>query len=302
MALKIVDSHFHFYDKKINHYPILTNYDEKLALLWGKNYQQKLPDSYLPADYFKDMNEFEIEGLVMAELVSTDPLKEMQFASNIANKNQQQAAAIANISLRDKNLVLLLKEYLQFPLIRSVRDHLLWDPNNSNRCYTDRPGILLKPIVQESFTILQEYPFNFEFEVYAHEIPVVLHYAKKFPSIKFALHCLGWPLDQSQTGFSKWKTDMQSLSQCNNVYVKITAIECIFGLEWSLTQITPWIKATVDIFSPTRCMFGSHLPVTKCSKGAKALYEAYQSIVKDFSLQEQQFLFADTAKDFYNIR
>ncbi|KTD09244.1 amidohydrolase [Legionella gratiana] len=301
MALKIVDSHFHFYDKKINNYPFLENCDDNLELLWGRNYQKKLPESYLPTDYFRDMEEMQIEGLVMAELVSTDPLKEMQFAQNIANKSQHLSAAIANISLRDKNLSQLLKEYLQIPLIRSVRDHLLWDPNNPNRCYTDKAGILLEPVVQESFTILQDYPFNFEFEVYAHEIPSVLDYAKKFPTIKFALHCMGWPLDQTQAGFLKWEDDMRRLSQCRNVYVKITAIECIFGLEWSLNQIAPWIKATIDIFSPTRCMFGSHLPITKCSKGVKVLYEAYQAIVKDLSIQEQQALFADTAKDFYNI-
>ncbi|KTC81890.1 amidohydrolase family protein [Legionella cincinnatiensis] len=301
MVLKIVDSHFHFYDKKINHHPFLANYDENLALLWGKDYQQKLPESYLPTDYFRDMNEFQIDGLVMAELVSTDPLKEMQFAQDLANQNPQLSAVIANISLRDENLSQLLDEYLKIPLIRSVRDHLLWDPNNSNRCYTDKAGVLLEPIIKESFAILKNYPFNFEFEVYAHEIPSVLHYAEQFPTIKFALHCLGWPLDQTQTGFSKWKKDMRSLSQCQNVSVKITAIECIFGLEWSFTQIAPWIKTTIDIFSPTRCMFGSHLPITKCSKGAKALYESYQTIVKDFSLQEQQSLFANTAKNFYNI-
>lgn len=301
MVLKIVDSHFHFYDQKINHYPFLVNYTDNLALLWGKDYQRKLPQSYLPPDYFMDMNEFQIDGLVMAELVSTDPLKEMQFAQEIANQNSLLAGAIANISLRDENLSQLLDEYLKIPLIRSVRDHLLWDPNNPKHCYTDRAGILLEPKVQKSFTILKDYPFNFEFEIYAHEIPLVLHYAKKFPTIKFALHCLGWPLDQTQDGFLKWEKELRHLSECQNVYVKITAIECVFGLEWSLTQIAPWIKSIIEIFSAARCMFGSHLPITKCSKGAKELYEAYQIIVDDLSMEEKQALFADTAKDFYNI-
>lgn len=296
-----MDAHFHFYDKKINHYPFLTNFDEKLALLWGKNYHQQLPESYLPSNYFKDMNDFEIEHLVMAELVSTNPIKEMQFAQELAMQTNYPSATIANISLRDKNLAKLLDEYAKFPLIRSVRDHLLWDPNNIQHCYTDKKDILKEPIVEESFTILQSYPFNFEFEIYAHEIPLVINYAKKFPTINFALHCMGWPIDQTRYGFENWKNDLHELSQCTNVFIKITAIECIFGLKWSLQQIEPWIREIITIFGASRCMFGSHLPITNLSQGAPTLYKAYQEIVANLSKQDQGFLFADSAKIFYKL-
>lgn len=301
MTLNIVDAHFHFYDIKINHHPSLTNYDEKLAWMWGKNYHQKLPESYLPNDYFKDMKDFQIEHLIMAELVSTDPVKEMQFAEALAIQTNYPSATIANVSLRDKNLSKILDEYLKFPLIRSVRDHLLWDPNNLQHCYTDKKDILKEPIVEESFTILQSYPFNFEFEIYAPDIPLVTNYAKKFPTINFALHCIGWPIDQTPSGFEAWKKDMQELSQCTNVFVKITAIECIFGLKWTLSQIEPWIKETITIFGASRCMFGSHLPVTNLSQGVSSLYKAYQDSVANLSEQEQQYLFADSAKIFYKL-
>ncbi|CDZ77116.1 putative metal-dependent hydrolase of the TIM-barrel fold protein [Legionella massiliensis] len=301
MTIKIVDSHFHFYDRKINNHPFLANYDEKLALLWGKNYHHRLGESYLPADYLQDMQGFEIEHLVMAELVSTDPLKEMQFAQELARQTNYPSAAIANISLLDKNLAKRLDEYLEIPIVRAVRDHLLWDPNNPQHCYTERGDTLKEPMVEESFTILKDYPYSFEFEIYSQEIPLVRHYAEKFPTINFALHCLGWPIDQSPSGFEKWKKEVQDLSQCPNVFVKITAIECIFGLQWSLEQITPWIKATIERFGASRCMFGSHLPISKLSKGVSALYEAYLAIVADLSIQEQQDLFANSAKRFYRV-
>jgi predicted TIM-barrel fold metal-dependent hydrolase len=301
MTLKIVDAHFHFYDKKINNHPFLNHYDKKLSLLWGEKYQQQLPESYLPVDYFADMCDFQIEHLVMAELVSTNPVKEMHFAEDLAMKTNSPSATIASINLRDKNLASLLNEYSKSPLIRSVRDHLLWHPNNLQRCYTDRKDILKEPIVEESFAILQSYPFNYEFEIYAHDIPLVIHYAKKFPSIKFALHCFGWPTDQTSKGFEEWKKNMQELSEYTNVFVKITAIECIFGLNWSFEQIEPWIKETIAIFGASRCMFGSHLPITKLSQGASVLYKAYQKSIINLSQPEQQFLFSETAKIFYKL-
>lgn len=301
MTLKIVDAHFHFYDKKTNHYPSLMTCDEKLALLWGNHYHLNLPESYLPNDYFSDLKDFEVEHLVMAEFVSADPLKEMQFAQELSIQTNHPSAVIANINLRNKRLGERLEEYKKLPLIRSVRDHLLWDPANEQHSYTDKKDILKEPIVEESFGILNSYPFNFEFEIFAPDIPLVTTYAKKFPKIQFALHCLGWPLDQTSSGFEIWKNDMLELSQCPNVFIKITAIECIFGLKWTFAQIEPWIKESIHIFGASRCMFGSHVPITNLSRGAHTLYQAYQDLVAPLSKDDQTFLFSETAKNFYRI-
>lgn len=299
--LEIVDCHFHFYNRKKNIHPFLEKYDQNLSKMWGENYNEKLPEAYLPEDYFKDTDSLRVTNLVMAELVSTDPLKEMRFAQELAAHNSPLSAAIANIDLLDKNLPDILAEYSKIPMIHSVRDHLLWNPDNLQQCYARRGDILSEPIVESSFKEIQKHQFTFEFEIYAHEIPHVLRYAKQFPGINFALHCIGWPLNQTSQGFQQWKHVMQELSGYENVFVKITAIECIFGLDWSLEQIEPWIKTTIDIFGSERCMFGSHLPITKLSRGVITLYEAYQSMVSHLTTKEQQNLFANTAKRFYKI-
>lgn len=301
MSLEIVDCHFHFYDRKINNHPALEKFEPALARLWGDAYNGKLPEAYLPQDYVEDMKGFNVTNLVMAEFVSSDPLKEIRFAQDLANQHPIISSAIACIDILDKNLPAVLAGYAKIPIVHTVRDHLLWDPTNPERCYTRRAGILNEPAVVFAFKEIQRHSFTFEFEVYAHEIVQVLRYAKQFPGINFALHCVGWPLDQTPKGFQQWKQAMQELSECKNVFVKITAIECIFGIEWSLEQISPWIKTTIDIFGSDRCMFGSHLPITKLSRGVVALYEAYQTIVSHLPQQEQQNLFANTAKHFYEI-
>lgn len=301
MPLEIVDCHFHFYDRKRNQHAFLEQQDVNLTQVWGESYHTKLPEAYLPSDYAKDMQGLNVTHLVMAELVAADPLQEMYFAQELAQQHSALSAAIANIDLLDKNLPDVLAEYAKLPIVRAVRDHLLWDPTNPQRCYTRRKDILLEPQVESAFAAIQKYPFPFEFEIYSHEIPQVLRYAKQFPDIRFALHCIGWPRNQTPQGFQQWKQEVQALSECRNVFVKITAIECIFGLAWSLEQIRPWITTIIDLFGSERCMFGSHLPITKLSRGPSALYEAYQAIVAHLSLQEQQNLFANTAKRFYAI-
>ena len=301
MSFEFVDCHFHFYDRNINDHPFLEKYDPKLALIWGKRYQELLPTSYMPKNYLRDMKNFHVKKLIMAELVSTDPLKEMNFAQALSEKTPLLAGAIANINLLDKNLPDLLASYAKLPVVKAVRDHLLWDPNNPEHCYARSGGILSNPAVTQSFEAIDRYQFKFEFEVYSHEIPHVQRYAKQFPNTYFALHCLGWPLNQTPEGFKKWEQDMQELSACLNVFVKITAIECIFGLNWTVEQIKPWIHTTIDIFGAKRCMFGSHLPISKLSCKVEKLFDAYQNIVEDYSDADKKQLFSETASQFYNV-
>jgi len=52
-----------------------------------------------------------------------------------------------------------------------------------------------------------------------------------------------------------------------------------------------------DMFGPGRCMFGSHLPIARLSRGFGPLFEAYRQIVRHFTLDEQDQLFRKVAAD-----
>jgi hypothetical protein len=40
---------------------------------------------------------------------------------------------------------------------------------------------------------------------------------------------------------------MEAFRRCKNVAVKIFEIECIFGLDWTVDVICPWILDTIDL-------------------------------------------------------
>jgi len=71
---------------------------KKLSNLWGKNYNNWLPEAISPLIILKIPIPSTLRTLVMAELVSTDPLKEMRYAQTLANDNPRLSAAIANIT------------------------------------------------------------------------------------------------------------------------------------------------------------------------------------------------------------
>jgi predicted TIM-barrel fold metal-dependent hydrolase len=94
---------------------------------------------------------------------------------------------------------------------------------------------------------------------------------------------------------------MAALGRCGNTCVSISAIECIFGLDWTKAQIEPWITAVVEAFSPSRCMFGSHLPIDALSYGFDRLYDCYDDIVASFSDDERDAMFRTTARDWFRV-
>ena len=94
---------------------------------------------------------------------------------------------------------------------------------------------------------------------------------------------------------------MAALPRCETVAVKIFGAECIFGLDWTVPQIRPWVLTTIELFSPARCVFASHMPIAALSRGIQDLYRAYEEIVEGFTSSERRCLFHDTAASNYRV-
>jgi predicted TIM-barrel fold metal-dependent hydrolase len=111
---------------------------------------------------------------------------------------------------------------------------------------------------------------------------------------------LGWPLDLSKTGFDRWKRDLAQLAGCDNICVDISALACIFGVRWSVSEAAPWVLTAIDSVGVSRGMFGSHMPVAKLSTGFADLYDRYAQLVAGFSTNETDEIFFGVADRWFN--
>jgi predicted TIM-barrel fold metal-dependent hydrolase len=125
--------------------------------------------------------------------------------------------------------------------------------------------------------------------------------AAAYPDIQFVLPVMGWPVDLTDDGNKGWRRALGALSACSNLAVKIFAMECIFGIRWTVPQVRPWILETIEIFGPARCMLASHMPICRLACSIQQLYDAYFEIIADFSASEKSQLLHDTAAKVYRI-
>jgi predicted TIM-barrel fold metal-dependent hydrolase len=112
---------------------------------------------------------------------------------------------------------------------------------------------------------------------------------------------MGWPIDISSAGQAVWKRGLTALAACENVAVKIFDLECVFGIDWTVDDVRPWILETIEAFGPDRCMFASHMPITRLAGGMRRLYQAYFDIIGAFSPSEKRQLLHDTAARVYKL-
>jgi predicted TIM-barrel fold metal-dependent hydrolase len=290
---KIVDVHLHLYDHTQNRHEFLESEDKMFRALVGD--YSSLPRTYLLDDYLADASDVEIEGLVWNEFLSTDPVKEIRWAQNLAGRLPVPVALVGLVDLLAPDLEKTLDTYSQCSRVVAVRQHFGWDETNPLRRFAARGDLLIDPRLFQGLKTLVKYPFKCSLEMFAPQLNDLRVVAEKNPGISFWIPVIGWPLDLSKTGFAQWKQDLEALSALSNVHVAISALECVFGMDWTVADAASWVKTLFDLFGAGRIMFGSHRPLCKLSRSFPNPFRAYERFVASLSPSEQDAVFRKNA-------
>jgi predicted TIM-barrel fold metal-dependent hydrolase len=233
--------------------------------------------------------------------MSTDPEREVRWAENLSDEQGYPHGIIALVDFLSSDIERTLCSYDSLRHVRAVRQHLAWHPNNPLMRFATRADILADKAWQGGLASLLGHDLRCEIEIFSSQLPDLKVVANSYPDIQFILPVMGWPIDLSEAGHRDWQRDMKALASCQNVAVKIFGMECIFGIDWTIDQIRPWVLDTIELFKPERCMFASHMPIAKLACSFQDLYRAYLGIVSGFSVSETWKLFHDTATTIYGL-
>ena len=298
--LRIVDAHVHVYDADVNRHLFLEEKDDVFEALVGD--YSALPKKYPLQSYLNDGKSYQIEGIIWHEYLSNDAIKEAQWAQRLAETSMVPVAIVALVDFLDPRLEERLDIYRSLPNVTAVREHLAWDVVNPRKRFAKRADLLSDPAWRNGVARLRGHDFKCGLEVFAPQLPDLLKVVRLYPDVGFTLAVLGWPIDLSPAGFMRWRKDVAELSRCENVCASISAVECIFGMQWTLEQVSPWIRSLIEMFGPNRCMFGSHMPIAALSVGFERTYTAYQELAADFSESERDRMFRGVAHDWFRVR
>lgn len=295
----IVDAHMHLYDSHAVRYGVFEQRNATFEALIGD--YSAMPRAYGLDDYLRATGSRDISGLVWHEFIADDTLAELAWARQLAGSAALPMALVGLVDFTDPGLQRRLEAYRDVPGLAAVRQHLGWDEKAPLRRMAQRSDYMSDRNWLKGLGTLKGLDLRCGLEVFAPQLQDLLTVVRAHPEIGFTIAVMGWPTDRGSDGFARWRSDMLALGGCDNTCASISATECIFGLDWRVADVTPWILAVIESFGPERSMFGSHLPICGLSHGFDHLYDAYELVVSDFSDDEKDRMFRGTAAAWFRI-
>lgn len=290
---QIVDAHQHFWDPGKNYYPWLR--DEPMIPFRYGDYSA-IRRAYLPADYRRDANAYDVIGSVYveAEWDPKNPVAEMEYIDALRRLERLPTVAVAHARLDEPGVESILEQQSAFSFVRSIRHK----PRANASPRDSGAGGMTDALWRRGYALLRRFGLRFDLQTpwwHLHEAAQLAH---TYPDTQIILNHVGLPADRSPQGLEDWKREMAALAQCPNVAVKISGIG-VPGRAWTSDANRSIVLSVIDLFGTGRAMFASNFPVDSLCATFSEIFGGFREIVADFSASDQRLLFRDSAIRIY---
>jgi predicted TIM-barrel fold metal-dependent hydrolase len=295
-ARSVVDAHHHLLNLQSIEYPWIHRRVPALQRLLD-NYYDAARDYDVDA-YCSDVIDASVVGSVASEFGAADPLAEAEWVQRCADGRGLPSAFIAAVDLTASALVDLLARYEDLPVVRAVRQPLYWAADPLRRLGS-RPDYLSDPTWLRGFERIAASDLVWDLLLYDEQLPLAHELLRSFPDTPIVLEAMGWPLDQSQEGFKRWRERLEAVSQFPNVTLKFQGLALLFAPSTEILR--PWVRTAIDIFGPYRCMFASHFPIDQLLWRFRDLLSCTDAIISDLSSEDRASFFSGCACRVYRL-
>lgn len=160
---------------------------------------------------------------------------------------------------------------------------------------------MLRPAFKRGISHLQRFGYTYDVLIFPDQLAYVLEFVRSFPDQPFVVDHLAKPYIK-RGEIVQWRKDITQLAQFNHVYCKVSGM--VTEADWSSWRpgdFKPYLDAVTEGFGTERIMFGSDWPVCLVAAGYEDVVDIPTQYYSSFSKDEQQAIFGENAKRFYNL-
>lgn len=183
-----------------------------------------------------------------------------------------------------------------------------------------RAGLYRDAQFRAGFRRLASLNLTFDAWLFEPQLPDLIDLARAFPDAMICLDHAGTPLGigayrgHRAKRFPSWRTSVETLAKCPNVYVKLGGLGMPYSAfpsfrakpRASSAQLAeewrPYIEVCIEAFSPARAMFESNFPVDALTCSYATLWNVFKRLAEPYTDTEKHELFFGTAARFYRIQ
>ena len=142
----------------------------------------------------------------------------------------------------------------------------------------------------------------FEICMFARQHPITISLLKACPDQQFVLDHFGNP-DVAAGAFEPWELTMRQLALFPNLAVKMSgiAVNCASG-KATLDTIRPYAERMIELFGPSRIVWGSDWPVVNLACGLPDWIEISRALLSPLTSGERQAIAQDNAMRIYGLK
>ena len=256
------------------------------------------------------------------------PIGETEYVAGVAKqsqKNPNQASIAAIVSHADMMLgkevatVLEAHEAAGQGLFRGIRHSGPFEETGTLLMSGSHPCPYDQETFREGVATLGDMGYTYDTWHFHLQNTAFAELARAVPGTLMILDHFGTPLGagayagKKEEIFAQWCDDIAEIAACPNVFAKLGGLAMPDnGFGWEKRDHPPssdeFVEAqqryyhhAIKCFGPERCMFESNFPVDKLSISYHVLYNGLKKIAADYSADDQQAMFYDTAARVYRI-
>jgi predicted TIM-barrel fold metal-dependent hydrolase len=193
-----------------------------------------------------------------------------------------------------------LDRLTKYPNMRGLRMQLQWHQNPQYQ-FAAKPDLARDPTLQKNVAHLADYDWSFDLQVFAGQMEGATELAASAPKVIFILQHAGMPEDLSADGMAHWRAAMQRLAAQPNVMCKLSALGTFIHRN-DPDHITAIVGEAIEIFTPSRCLFGSNFPVEKLWTNYADIIAAYRRALEPLGEATARAALHDNAKRIYRLK
>ena len=276
----VVDSHVHFWDPAVLHYPWLGALPE-------------LTRAFLPSD-FASLTLGMVDAVVFVEANcdAAERADEVAFAERLASAEPRLAGTVACIDLLDeRGRSAALAGLPAMGHVVGVRHNIQGHAG----------GFALNATFVRGVQELGRLGLPFDLCVTAGQLPEVSALVRRCPGTTFVLDHCGKPAIRDDA-FGPWASDLSELAARDNVSCKLSGLLTEARADQCRYEtLMPYAEHALACFGTDRLMFGSDWPVVTLAGGDMAWRAFTDRFTATWSLDEQQHFYADNAIRLYRL-
>lgn len=159
---------------------------------------------------------------------------------------------------------------------------------------------ILRPEIQPGLARIAARDLVFDALIRPPHLPVILELAQRHPTLRIVIDHAAKP-DIAAGAFQPWATDIARVARETQAVCKLSGLVTEAKPDWHTVDLQPYVEHLLDVFGPSRLMWGSDWPVVDLAGGYARWRDATLHLLRHLPDAARDAVLGGTAATTYHL-